>query len=75
MYPDRHSNPAPRSAALSMGTRKPSAVSALTAIKTGNEGEIGAIGIIPSAQTRLKQGGQVKKPPFGRANAPRHPLA
>jgi hypothetical protein len=75
MYPGRHTNPAPRSAALSMGKRKPSAVSALTAVKTGNEGEIGAMGITPSAQTRLKQGVQGKKPPVGRATAPRHPLA
>ena len=60
MYPSRLLTSAPRTAALSMGMRKHSAVSALTTVKTGNEGEIGAMGITPSAQTRLKQGVQGK---------------
>lgn len=74
MQPGHFPLPSQRDAALATSMRKHSAVSALAAVKTGNDGEIGAMGISTSAQARLNQVLQGKKPPVGRATATRHPM-
>ena len=59
---------------MSMGMRKPSKVSALTAIKTRHEGEIEADGHYPIGTNQAESRGK-EKTPVGRATAPLHLLA